>query len=140
MKLKLIDYGYKKAPERAHHNDSGADVFAVSDVVLEPRTTTKVGIGLGVELPDGYDIVMHCKSGMSSKGIFSSNAPIDAGYTGEIHAIITNTSEREYHIGKNVAVGQLVMFPIVLPYYTFDNINNNRGNGAFGSTGHADVE
>ena len=61
MKLKLIDYGYKKAPERAHHNDSGADVFAVSDVVLEPRTTTKVGIGLGVELPDGYDSVMHGK-------------------------------------------------------------------------------
>lgn len=134
MKLKLIDYGYKKAPERAHYNDSGADVFAVSDVVLEPRTTTKVGIGLGVELPDGYDIVMHCKSGMSSKGIFSSNAPIDAGYTGEIHAVLYNATDEPITIKEGEKISQMVVRPVIYADYVTE-INDNRGADGFGSTG-----
>ena len=134
MKLKLIDYGYKKAPERAHHNDSGADVFAVSDVVLEPRTTTKVGIGLGVELPDGYDIVMHCKSGMSSKGILVSNAPIDAGYTGEIHAILYNATDEHITIKEGEKISQMVVRPVIYADFVTD-LNDTRGEGGFGSTG-----
>lgn len=134
MKLKLIDYGYKKAPERAHDNDSGADVFAVSDVVLEPRTTTKVGIGLGVKIPDGYDIVMHCKSGMSSKGIWVSNAPIDAGYTGEIHAILYNATDEPVLIKEGEKISQMVVRPVIYADFVTD-LKDARGADGFGSTG-----
>lgn len=134
MKLKLIDYGYKKAPERAHDNDSGADVFAVSDVVLEPRTTTKVGIGLGVKIPDEYDIVMHCKSGMSSKGIWVSNAPIDAGYTGEIHAILYNATDEPILIKEGEKISQMVVRPVIYADFVTD-LKDARGEDGFGSTG-----
>lgn len=132
--MKLIDYGYRKAPERAHYNDSGADVFALNDVVLKAGCVTKVGIGLGVELPDGYDIVMHCKSGLSSRGIFSSNAPIDAGYTGEIHAVLYNASSEDILIKQDEKLGQMVVRPVI--YVDFvKELNNDRGAGGFGSTG-----
>lgn len=134
MKLKLIDYGYKKAPERAHDNDSGADIFAVHDVLLEPRTTTKVGIGLGVKIPDGYDIVLHCKSGMSSKGIWVSNAPIDAGYAGEIYAILYNATDHPILIKEGEKISQMVIRPVIYADYVTDLIDT-RGADGFGSTG-----
>ena len=55
MKIKLIDFGYKQAPNRAHENDAGADVFAMKDFYLLPQTTTKVPLGFGLEVPDGYE-------------------------------------------------------------------------------------
>ena len=79
MKIKLIKFNNFKDPLRAHYNDSGADVFAAKDVVLWPHSVSKIPTGLGIELPDGYDAVIHCKSGLSTKGIWAANAPIDAG-------------------------------------------------------------
>lgn len=134
MKLEIIDYGYTKLPNRAHYNDSGADVFVTADTVLKAGETTKVGIGLGVKLPDGYDIIIHCKSGLSSKGIWAANAPIDAGYTGEIHAILYNSTDSDYLIKEGEKLGQLVMRPVIYPEFVTD-LNNDRGSAGFGSTG-----
>lgn len=133
MKIKLIDYS-GNAPQRAHHNDSGADVFANKDVTIEPGQTVKVPLGVGVELPDGYDIVVHCKSGLSSKGIYASNAPVDAGYTGEVHAILTNLSSESYTFAKGDKVGQFVVRPVIYADFVRE-IEGDRGANGFGSTG-----
>ena len=98
MKIKVIKFAGYKAPERAHYNDSGADIFAAKDIVLPAGKVTKVPTGVGIILPDGYDAVIHCKSGLSSKGLYAANAPIDAGYRGECHAIILNTTNEDYNI------------------------------------------
>lgn len=134
MKIKLIDFG-GKIPERAHYNDSGADVFAKEDITLNPGVVTKIPIGVGVNLPDGYDIVVHCKSGLSSKGIISLNAPVDAGYLGEIHAIVINLGEAPYEFKKGEKVGQLVVRPVVYADFVMNIEEIGRGEGAFGSTG-----
>lgn len=139
MFIKMYNFG-GQMPIRAHEYDAGADVFPKDSFTIAPHETKKIPLGIGIEVPVGMTACIFPRSSLGSKGITTHLAPIDTGYTGEIHAIVTNTSNREYHIGKNVAVGQLVMFPVVLSCYTFDNINNSRGNGAFGSTGHADVE
>ena len=60
--------------------------------------------------------------------------PIDSGYMGEVHAIISNVGNREYEIKEGDKVGQLVIMPILIPDFTFENWKE-RGNGAFGSTG-----
>lgn len=57
------------------------------------------------------------KSGMSSRGIVSNIPPIDSGYTGEIHAILTNVTNYDYHIEKGDKIAQLVMIPILLPEF-----------------------
>ena len=134
MKLKVIDYGYSY-PKRAHHNDSGADCFSRIDIVIPAQKVVKVPTGVGVELPDGYDIVVHCKSGLSTKGIWASNAPVDAGYTGEIHAILYNTTDEDYTIHQGDKIGQFVVRPVVYADFVSDFNEEGRGSNGFGSTG-----
>ena len=134
MKIKVIKFDNYKAPDRAHYNDSGADVFATKDVMLWPHSVEKVPTGVGVELPDGYDICVHCKSGLSSKGIWAANAPVDAGYRGEIHAILCNTTNDKIQIKAGEKIGQLVVRPVIYADFV-DTLGEERNDGAFGNTG-----
>lgn len=134
MKVKVIKFDGYQSPNRAHYNDSGADCFAAKSVTLPAHKVTKVPTGVGVELPDGYDIVVHCKSGLSSKGIWAANAPVDAGYRGEIHAILYNTTDEDYVINAGEKIGQFVVRPVVYADFV-DDLGGERGNGGFGSTG-----
>lgn len=134
MKVKLIDFGYKIAPHRAHENDAGADVFSTINVVLAPGTTVKIPLGFGLELPDGYAGYIFPRSGLSSKGIVCELPPIDSGYRGEIHAIVSNVGDIHYKISKDDRIGQLVIMPIVIADFITHDIKE-RGTGAFASTG-----
>jgi dUTP pyrophosphatase len=136
MKIKIIKFdNFVKAPVRAHWNDSGADVVATADIVLEPHKVTKVDLGLGLIIPDGYDACIYCKSGLSSKGIMASNAPIDSGYRGHINAILANITDEPYTFKKGEKVGQLVVRPVIHAEFVEDFDEEERGTGAFGSTG-----
>lgn len=134
MKIKLIKFDNFKVPNRAHYNDSGADCFAAEDVVIQPHSIYSVATGVGVELPDGYDIVVQCKSGLSNKGIWAANAPVDAGYRGEIHAILYNTTDKPFEISKGMKIGQFVVRPVIYADFV-ESLGDERGEGAFGSTG-----
>lgn len=134
MKIKVIKFDGYKAPDRAHHNDSGADIFAAKTVVIQPHSVYAIPTGVGIELPDGYDAVIHCKSGLSKKGLWAANAPIDAGYRGEVHAIIYNTTDKYQEIKEGQKIGQLVVRPVIYPDFV-DSLGEERGDGAFGSTG-----
>lgn len=141
MKIKIRDYGGKK-PERAHYNDAGADVFISENVTISPGSTKKVPLGFGLELPDGFAAYIVPRSGMSSKGLTTELAPIDSGYTGEIHAIITLNNNNDFKknndesvtFKKGTKIAQLVIHPVVL--CTFEKeLGNERGERGFGSTG-----
>ena len=134
MRIKVIKFDNYKAPDRAHYNDSGADVFAAEDVIIPAYAVKKVPTGVGVELPDGYDICVHCKSGLSSNGIWAANAPVDAGYRGEIHAILYNTTDEEFLFRAGDKIGQLVVRPVIYADFV-DSLGNEREDHGFGSTG-----
>lgn len=138
MKVKVIDFGYEKLPLRAHGNDAGADIHAcfhdADKVILAPHQTVKVPLGLGIILPDGYAAYVFPRSGLASKGIVCELPPIDSGYRGEIHAIVTNCSNKPFPIEKGDRIGQLVITPIVIADFITEDIAE-RGQGAFGSTG-----
>ena len=135
MKIEVIKFDNYKAPDRAHYNDSGADCFAVKDIIIPAGKVVKVPTGVGVKLPDGYDIVVHCKSGLSSKGIFAANAPVDAGYTGEIHAILYNTTDQDYEVKAGDKIGQFVVRPVIYAEFVDHLDKDARGSNGFGSTG-----
>ena len=135
MKIKTIRFDGYKRPDRAHRNDSGADCFAAKDVIISPGSVKKVPTGVGVELPDGYDIIVHCKSGLSSHGIWAANAPVDAGYRGEIHAILINTSDEPFKISAGDKIGQFVVRPVIYADFVEEFDDNERGSDGFGSTG-----
>lgn len=133
MKIKIIDFG-GAIPDRAHYNDSGADCFCKQFTIIPAHSVVKVPTGIGVELPDGYDIVVHCKSGLSSKGIWAANAPVDSGYKGEIHAILYNTTDKDVIINAGEKIGQFVVRPVIYAEFVRE-LGDERKDGAFGSTG-----
>lgn len=134
MKVKVIKFDNYKAPNRAHYNDSGADIFAAETCRINAGEIKAIKTGVGLELPDGYDAVIHCKSGLSKKGLWLANAPIDSGYRGEIHAIMVNMSAKTVDIEQGTKVGQLVIRPVIYADFV-DELGEERNDGAFGSTG-----
>ena len=138
MKIKVIDFGYEKLPFRAHENDAGADVHVclhdAKTLTLGPHVSTKIPLGMGLVLPDGYAAFVYPRSGLASKGITCELPPIDSGYRGEIHAIVTNCSDSVVTINNGDRIGQLVVTPVVIAQFITDEIKE-RGTGAFGSTG-----
>lgn len=141
MKIKVIDYGYRNLPKRAHYNDAGADVYVclngADEILIQPHETVKIPLGIGLIIPDGYMACVYPRSGLASKGIVCELPPIDSGYRGEIHAIVTNCSDGTAFIKNGDRIGQLVVTPVIMADFVPENAIEftERESGAFGSTG-----
>lgn len=134
MKIKLIDFGYKQAPCRKHYNDAGADIYCPENSYIRPGRTKKIPLGFGVEIPDGYFGLIYPRSSLCSEGISCEMPPIDSGYRGEIHCVVTNHGVDTVQFKEGDRIGQLVIQPVVLADYVTD-LGEERKDGAFGSTG-----
>lgn len=134
MKIKVINFGYENLPKRAHANDAGADVYSTKRLTIWPHTTERVPLGFGLEIPDGYMACVYPRSGLSAKGIVCELPPIDSGYRGEIHAIVSNLGSTPYYVKPGDRLGQLVVTPVVIAEFVTET-GAQRGTGAFGSTG-----
>ncbi|MCD8011969.1 MAG: deoxyuridine 5'-triphosphate nucleotidohydrolase [Lachnospiraceae bacterium] len=133
MRIKLIDFG-GKTPVRKHYNDSGADVFAPRDQTIYPGQVYSFPLGFGLELPDGFTGFIFPRSSLSARGIVCELPPIDSGYRGEIHAVVSNVGNDGYDIKEGDRIGQLVILPCMIPEFTYEDAAE-RGTGAFGSSG-----
>ena len=135
MKIKIIDYGYTTLPCRAHYNDAGLDCYANEDFTVVSGKTVVVGLGFGLEIPDGYMATIRPRSSINTKGIITQIGTIDSGYKGEIKVVFINTNRFdnvEFHKGDKIC--QIVIEPVVLADVVVE-LENNRGVGGFGSTG-----
>lgn len=133
MKIKVIDFGYNKLPERKHYNDSGADVYLTEDIKIRPFETIIVPVGFGIDLPNGYNAHFQTRTSIAKKGIFVQQCAIDAGYKGELHMIITNISSETYEFKKDERLAYIEVYPIVYTEFVKE-LGEERGDGAFGST------
>lgn len=81
-------------PIYAKEGDSGFDVAAVETVVIKPGETKKIPIGLGFEIPNGYELQIRPRSGITTKTKLRVQlGTIDAGYRGEVNVIVDNTND-----------------------------------------------
>lgn len=136
MKIRLIKFDdFYQKPVRAHYNDAGADVYAPRNVSIQKGAVKKIGLGFGVEIPDGFTGFIFPRSGLAAKGIVCELPPIDSGYRGEVHAVISNHSGEFYQVKKGERIGQLVIVPCVLAEFC-ETLGDVRGVGSFGSTGN----
>lgn len=133
MFIKIINFGYQKLPERKHYNDTGADVYLLHDLVIQPFETIKVPVGFGIELPDGYNAHFQTRTSIAIKGIFVQQCAIDAGYRGELHLIVTNLSNNSIKFNKGDRLAYLEVYPIVYADFVKE-LGEERKDGAFGST------
>ena len=93
-----------------------------------------LALGFGLEIPDGYAGYVFPRSSLAVKGLVCELPPIDSGYRGEIHAIVSNVSSIRQTIKKDTRIGQLVITPVIIADFVLD-LGRGRGTGAFGSTG-----
>lgn len=133
MKIKMIDFG-GRTPMRKHYNDAGADAFSPESYTIYPGQVIKIPLGFGLELPNGYVGFIFPRSSLSSLGIACELPPIDSGYRGEIHAVVSNISTSTYYIKAGDRIGQLVILPVVIPDFC-SKLGTERECGAFGSSG-----
>lgn len=85
-------------PTKAHADDSGYDLVASEDVIVEPGATAVVPTGIAVQLPKGYEATVRPRSGVTSKTKLRVQlGTIDNGYGGEIGVIVDNIAQREVY-------------------------------------------
>lgn len=78
-------------PTKAHVTDSGFDLYASEDVIVEPGDTVVVKTGIAVKLPPGYEAQVRPRSGVTAKTKLRVQlGTIDNGYAGEIGVIVDN--------------------------------------------------
>ena len=142
MKVKIINKSKNNLPFYATEGSAGMDVYSNEELELEPLSTIIVKTGLFVKIPEGYEIQVRPRSGLSAKSklrIANSPGTIDSDYLGEIGIIIDNISDTYYHlIKKGERIAQLVLKKVEQIEWEeveeFSEITE-RNVGGFGSSG-----
>ncbi len=151
-------------PRYANPGDAGMDVYAAEEIIIAPGETVVVPTGLKLAIPEGYEIQVRPRSGLSLKTpirIPNSPGTIDSGYRDELGIIVNNNSDKSlcekdmdpytldekgnksgaYVIRKGDRIAQIVLQVVPKMVLTqvssVKDIGTNRG-GGFGSTGVTD--
>lgn len=128
------------APAKAHHDDAAYDLRSRVDIELAPGKATLVPTGLFLELPIGYEAQVRPRSGLALKSsltLLNSPGTIDAGYRGEVGAIMFNASSAPFQVHRGDRIAQMVVakLPDVELVLAESLTETKRGAGGFGSTG-----
>jgi dUTP pyrophosphatase len=84
-------------PMYAREGDSGFDLVAVEDVIIEPGETALVKTGLAFEIPEGYELQIRPRSGVSLKTKLRVQlGTVDSGYRGEVGVIVDNIAAKRH--------------------------------------------
>jgi dUTP pyrophosphatase len=80
-------------PSYAHYiGDSGFDLYAIEDVIVEPGQNVKVRTGLAFELPNATELQIRPRSGITSKTKLRVQfGTIDSNFRGEVMVLVDNT-------------------------------------------------
>lgn len=126
-------------PKIGSEDAVGMDFYQPESVVIEPHQTQYVTLGLAMEIPKGYMLMLAPRSSMSKTPLVIPNSfgVIDADYRGEIKGIFKNTSDDAYLIQKGDRLLQGILVPVgALKLLEVDELTETvRGAGGIGSTG-----
>ena len=130
------------APVRATNGSAGYDLTTVA-ITTEINECGQLVLvyhtGLAVEIPEGYEGQLRCRSSISKKSLRLTNAvgTIDSDYRGEITAKFVSTTDvipAVYKEGEKFA--QLVINKVEIPEFVEveELSETERGEGGYGST------
>jgi dUTP pyrophosphatase len=128
-------------PSYAKDGDAGMDLVATS-IISNTSTQITYGIGLALEIPNGFVGLVFPRSSVRKTRLMLSNCVgvIDSGYRGELQATFNkinndSVSENDYKVGDRIAQIMIIPYPPI----EFDEVaelsDTERGDGGFGSTG-----
>jgi dUTP pyrophosphatase len=143
MKIQLVRD--VKQPIRGTNKAAGIDFFVPNDFKktrLFKGDQILIPSGVKAQVPTGYALIAHNKSGISTKlGLVVGADTVDEDYEGEIHLhLIKVTNMPDYvDIEPGMKIVQFILQPM---YYSNVEVVNElpkreseRGSGGFGSTG-----
>ncbi|OMD02648.1 hypothetical protein BJP46_15595 [Paenibacillus odorifer] len=111
-------------PQYAKPNDSGFDLVAQEDYVVEPGQTVLVRTGIALEIPEGYEVQVRPRSGISlNTKLRVANSPgsVDNSYRGEIKVIFDNIAQKEYSVeDEQIYADSTFCFTLINGDYTLD--------------------
>jgi len=138
-------------PKYSHIGDSGMEMRIPNSIRIYPGETVVVPLGWACRIPEGYEIQIRSRSGMSTdnpdaigtKGsgivVAQGIGTIDSNYRGEVGVILYNRGYKgimNLQRGDNVAQAVLCEIPDVsiVELDEFDDSETTRGTGGYGST------
>lgn len=127
-----------KMPTYAHEGDAGFDLYALKTHTIVPGSRVSVGVGLAMEIPNGYVGLIWDKSGLSlNHGLKTIGGVIDAGFRGEVAVSIMNLSTDDYIIEAGHKVAQMLIQKVERAEIkeVAELSNTTRGANGYGSTG-----
>lgn len=130
-------------PSYAHFGDAGADLYANEEIDIQPNEVKIIPTGLRVEIPDGYEMQVRPRSGLSTKtSILGILGTVDSGYRGPLGVMLYNHGIEAYKVQKGDRIAQAVIAPTYHGNFLIsDSLSETeRGEGGFGSTDNQNGE
>lgn len=136
-------------PTRAHDNDAGLDLYSPEDATIHFGSRVKINLHIGVAIPEGYVGLILDRSSMGNKGVRTLGGVIDAGYRGEVQAILAYVADERLQDGsislgfqsvdvrRGDKIAQMIIVPVLTPAVVeVDEFETTtRNDSGFGSTG-----
>lgn len=127
-------------PVKSHPSDSGFDCRLPDNLTLLAGEHKLVYMGFRLRLPNGWECQMRARSSIATmyKVIFALGVgTIDSDYRGEIMVPFINMNNVTVRFNRGTKISQMVFKKIdrVRLEEGEVNVNTERGEGGFGSTG-----
>lgn len=149
MDLKIALKPHSKVPEKSSAGAAAYDFFAYlpeapQRVEVSFGRPVKIPLGIHMEIPPGYVMLLTGRSGMGSKHqvrLANCVGVIDSDYRGEVAAVLSSDDESgtSYYVNHGAKVAQGVIVRAEDVRFISVGLNDlsvtERGEGGFGSTG-----
>jgi len=139
MIVQIINKSANELPKYETKGSAGLDLRSNFETVIAPDKVALIPTGLFMEIPEGYEMQIRSRSGLSIKGIVVRNAPatIDSDFRGEIKVILHNQSESIFKVNIGDRIAQGVFNEVKQAHFTIAEAlsDTERSNKGFGSTG-----
>lgn len=124
-------------PEKAYESDAGFDLHVLEDIEIKAGQTVVIKTGLAFELPNGYEMQVRPRSGISIKTkLHVILGTVDSQYRGEVGIIVHNAGENhKVYEGDRIAQAVIQKIPHVALVQVVELSKGTRGANGFGSTG-----
>jgi len=124
-------------PTKGHEGDAGWDLYTPVDFTVPAKGfSDRINLLVGFEIPRGYVGFVMERSSQGKKGLSSTGPVVDHGYTGDVHATLTNSSDEDVVYSKGDRVAQLVVLPVFTEGLELSSVlEGERGDNGHGSTG-----
>lgn len=128
------------SPEYKTSGSAGFDLACAEKFNIRPGETVAVPTGLAFEVPQGFELQIRPRSGISLKtNLLVVLGTVDSDYRGEVAIICKNIGKEILGFDEGSRLAQGVLSPVVQSNLTEvvgkDLSDTERGCGGFGSTG-----